>query len=93
MKINGWLTINYRGTMKVTKNKPSLEWNEISMFLNVELPDSLFKRPHLQANIKIDGELNHEFNYECQKNLTDVISSIPNIHLLSIDVKKMEDKK
>ena len=62
MKVKGWLTINNRGTMKVTKNKPGLDWNEISMMLNIELTDNLFKRPAIQANIKIDGEFNHEFN-------------------------------
>ena len=69
MKTTSWITIKSNGSMRLTKNKPGIEWNEVSMRLNIELPDSVFKRPQLQANIKIDGELNYEFNYEEKKKI------------------------
>jgi len=92
MKVNAWLTINNRGSTRLTKSKPNLDWNEVTMYLNVELPDSLFKRPQIQANIKIDGELNYEFDYELNKKLEDALETLPNIHLLNVNVQKEEPK-
>lgn len=92
MKIQKWLTINNKGSARITKSKPGVQWNEISMLLNIELPDSVFKRPVITANIKIDGELNHEFNYEEQKKIEDVLETLPNIHLLNVNVMSKDDK-
>ena len=44
MKTEAWLTINNRGSLKITKGKPSLNWNEVSLKLCLELPDSVFKQ-------------------------------------------------
>ena len=90
MKISKWLIINEKGACRITTGKPSLNYDEVAMKLNIEIPDSVFIRPHLQANIKIDGELQHEFNYEEEKNIKDVLETLPNIHLLSISVDSSE---
>lgn len=86
MKISSWITINNRGSCKLTKGKPRLDHNEVCMKLNIEIPNSVFQRPLLQANIKIDGELNYEFDYNEQKKIEDVIETLPNVHLLKIDI-------
>jgi len=93
MKITNWLTINNRGSTRLTKSKPRLEWNEVSMMLNVEIPDSVFKRPILQANIKIDGEMNYEFDYEVQRKLEEVLETAPNVHLLNLSVERPKHKE
>lgn len=56
MKLPFFLTINSKGSVKATKNKPSLEWNEISIQMSITLPDALFKKPQLSANITIPDE-------------------------------------
>jgi len=93
MKITNWLTINNKGSARLTKTKPRLEWNEVSMLLNVEIPDSVFQRPILTANIKIDGEMNYEFDYEVQQKLEEVLKSAPNVHLLNLTVQKEEKEE
>ncbi len=56
MKIRTWLTVNSRGSVRTTKKRPALELDEISIALNLELPDALFTRPQLSADIKIPDE-------------------------------------
>jgi len=90
MKIQNWITINNRGSARLTKSKPNISWNEVCMRLNIEIPNTVFERPLLTANIKIDGEMNFEFDYEVQKKLEEVLETAPNIHLLNVHVDKEE---
>ena len=54
MKIKRYLIIKKNGSTRVTKQPPSIEWDEVYMLLNIELPDKVFDRPLLQASITID---------------------------------------
>lgn len=56
MKIQFYLVVNSNGTVKVVKNKPALQWNEISIKQNLELPNALFQKPHLEATVKIPDD-------------------------------------
>jgi hypothetical protein len=56
MKISFYLIVNSKGTVKTTKNRPGLNWDEISMKVNLELPAGLFQKPQLSADIKIPDE-------------------------------------
>ncbi len=56
MKVQKWLTINSRGSARLTQTKPHLDWNEISIALEVNLPDALFDKPRLEARIDIPEE-------------------------------------
>lgn len=56
MKTYFFLNVNRRGSVSTTKNTPSLKADEISIKLCLELPDALFNRPKLQANITIPDE-------------------------------------
>ncbi|MBV2138546.1 MAG: hypothetical protein KUF79_17200 [Candidatus Thiodiazotropha sp. (ex Ctena orbiculata)] len=56
MKVKKWLTVNNRGGCRLTKGKPSLDWNEVAIFLEIELPDALFDKPRLEAKITIPDE-------------------------------------
>ena len=88
MKTKAWLRINSNGSLKISKTEPGLEWNEVKMCLSLEIPDSVFRRPQIQANIKIDGEMNYEFDYETKQNIDDVLKTLPNVHLVKVDVVK-----
>jgi len=57
MKVDGYLTINNKGSAKFTKNRCNMNWNEISMKLNMDIPDKLFERPLIEANIDIDESI------------------------------------
>ena len=56
MKVKKWLTTNSIGICRLTATKPKLYWNEVSIFLEVELPDALFDKPRLEAKITVPDE-------------------------------------
>ena len=56
MNIERWLIINKCGTVRTTKGKPGLDWDEIAIMLDINLPDALFSRPRLEAKIFIPEE-------------------------------------
>lgn len=57
MKCNGYLTVNSRGTARFTKTRCGLNWNEIAIKVNFEIPDKLFERPMIEATIEISKDI------------------------------------
>lgn len=53
MKVSNWLVINRNGVKTVRKSKPSLEFDEIAVKLNIEIPNELFQRPTIEASVKV----------------------------------------
>lgn len=53
MEVQFYLVVNKSGTVKTYKNKPGLNWDEISMRMNLTLPDALFQKPLLEATVII----------------------------------------
>lgn len=53
MVIRPFLIVNSRGTCRVTKTQPALQWDEISIQLELDLPYQLFKKPSLSASITV----------------------------------------
>ena len=90
MIVKYYLVINNKGTVRTTKTPPNLQWNEVVMHMQVEIPDSVFQRPQLQANVKFDGEMNYKFDYEVQHQLEEALKVLPNVHLVNVDVIKEE---
>jgi len=56
MKVNKWLTINSRGAARITQGKQTISWDEVSILLDINLPDELFRKPRLEAKIDIPKE-------------------------------------
>lgn len=56
MKIKKWLTVSDRGACRITKGKPGLDYNEVAIHLEIDLPDALFRKPRLEAKIKVPDE-------------------------------------
>lgn len=56
MLINKWITISSKGAVKMTATRPKLAFNEISMNLNIKVPDAIFEKPRLIANITVPDE-------------------------------------
>ena len=56
MRVKKWLTINSRGIARLTQGKPGIDWDEVSILLDVNLPDEIFNRPRLEAKIEIPKE-------------------------------------
>lgn len=56
MKLKRYLIVKKNGSTRITKQAPSIEWDEVFMLLNIELPDKVFDRPLLQATITVDDK-------------------------------------
>lgn len=57
MNITGYLTINSNGSTRFTKGKSYLNWDEISVKLNLNIPDELFRRPLIEATINVSEDI------------------------------------
>jgi hypothetical protein len=57
MKVDGYLNIKSNGTIRFTKSKIGLGLDEISMKISFDIPNELFKRPLLQANVFISKDI------------------------------------
>jgi hypothetical protein len=56
MKTDFWLIVSANGSTYTRKTKPDLSRSEVAVKLSLSLPDALFERPHLSADITIDPE-------------------------------------
>jgi hypothetical protein len=54
MKTQFFLVVNDGGSVRTTKGRPDLKWNEIAIHLNLQLPQQLFQKPQIQASITVD---------------------------------------
>lgn len=94
MNVNKWLTINSRGSARLTQSKPRLEWNEISVKLQINLPNELFNRPRLEAKIEIPKEAAGPdlITTEVVENVKEAIETATGL-TFSINVIKEENEK
>lgn len=92
MKIENWLTINKRGSTRLTKSKPHTAVDEISILLQLELPKELFTRPRLSAQIKIPDTVVtiNEINAQVVENIEEAIKSTTG---LDFRVSVIEEKR
>ena len=75
MKVPFYLIITERGSTRTTKHKPSLYTNEIAIFINLDIPVGLFKKPSIVAEIKIPDEAvrNDAINADITDNIKEAI--------------------
>lgn len=73
MKASSWLIINKRGIKAVRKVKPALDWDEIAIKVNLEIPDALLSRPTIDAKIVVDNVPNNAYRPEIVVNTADLI--------------------
>lgn len=57
MNVNGYLNIKSNGSVRFTKNCTGLDWNEIAMKVSMDIPDELFRRPVIEANITVSDDI------------------------------------
>lgn len=75
MKSVFYLVINRKGTTRTVKTRPGLDWDEVSIRCEITLPDQLFQKPQLQANIEIkDKDISPMvIDVEMQNNIKEAI--------------------
>jgi hypothetical protein len=73
MKETFWIAISRRGSMTVRKTRPNLNWDEIAMQLKLDIPDELFRRPHIEATLQIKDVPNEAYKPELIINTKELI--------------------
>ncbi len=75
MTIKCFLTVNSSGSIRVTKGRPALDFDEITIGLNLELPKALFDKPQLSAHLTIpdDAALPRELPVDVVANVHEAI--------------------
>lgn len=53
MRLQPFLTIKKNGSVRITKSAPALGRDEITMRLNINIPDKIFLKPRLEASITV----------------------------------------
>lgn len=56
MKTQVFLALNRNGLVKATKGVSSLARDEIGVRLNITVPDSSFRSPHVDVNLTVPDE-------------------------------------
>lgn len=81
MKVDFYLIVNERGSVRLTKTKGSMKFDEIAVGIRLELPDALFYKPHLSAGIKIpdDAATPQEITAEVIENCKEAIEQATNL--------------
>lgn len=73
MKASNWLVINRNGITAVRKSKPALDWDQLAIKVNLEIPDELFKRPTIEANVQVKDVPNTAYNPDVILNTAELI--------------------
>lgn len=93
MKVKKWLTITSRGSARLSQGKPMVRTDEVSILLSINLPDTLFNKPRLEAKIEIPEEAvgPDVLNSEVIENVKDAIKQSTGltfaINVIKEDVK------
>lgn len=73
MKVNFWLITKSNGSIRTVKNRPSMDWDEVAIKVNLDIPNEMFQRPTLSASIKIDHAPKLEIEAETVNNIQEVL--------------------
>jgi hypothetical protein len=73
MKDSFYLIVSGTGVRGIRKTKPALEWDELCIKANLEIPDEFFQRPLIEANIQVKDVPNVAFNPQIILNTKELI--------------------
>lgn len=73
MKASSWLIIDRNGIKTTRKTKPELDWDEIAIKVNLEIPSELFQRPTIEATVLVKDVPNNAYEPEIIINTKELI--------------------
>jgi hypothetical protein len=73
MKASSWLIIGRNGIKGTRKTKPALDWDEIAIKMNLEVPNELFQRPTIEATVTVTDVPNNAYEPEIIINTKELI--------------------
>jgi len=83
MKVQKWLTISRSGTAKISVNRPYMAVDEIAVLLSLDIPDALFTKPKLVAEIKVPetSVTPEQMTAEVTDNIAEAIKSVTGLEM------------
>lgn len=92
MKVSNWLIIDRNGVKGTRKTKPALDWDEIAVKLNMEIPDELFRRPTIEATVQVKDVPNNAYEPQIVLDTVELIEQRTgakiNFRVLPVDEEK-----
>lgn len=87
-----YLTVKENGSIRSTKNQPWVHADEVCIALQIEIPDAMFQRPSLCAEITIpeDAAMKSPINAEVADNVAEAVRAATGLEF-SITVRKEEE--
>lgn len=85
MKIKRYLTVHQNKTIRMTAGKPDLTAHEIAVELNLEIPDSFFRRPVPVVTVVLPDVFTEE-PYAVVRALASNVSEV-----LGLDIERVVD--
>lgn len=73
MKTSSWLIIDRNGIKSTRKTKPALDWDEIAIKINLDVPDELFQRPTIEATVTVKDVPNNAYEPDIIINTKELI--------------------
>lgn len=73
MKESSWLIVNRNGIKGVRKTRPALDWDEIAIKINIEVPRELFERPTIEATLQVTDVPNNAYRPDVVVNTAELI--------------------
>ncbi len=73
MKQSSWLIVNRNGIKGVRKTRPALDWDEIAIKINLEIPKELFDRPTIEATLEVKDVPNNAYRPDIVVNTAELI--------------------
>lgn len=73
MILTSWLIVNKNGIKNVRKTKPSLDWDEVAVKINIEVPKEIFERPTLEATLIVKDIPNNAYQPQVVLDTVDLI--------------------
>lgn len=91
MNLKKWLTVTSRGSARITQTKPSVSADEISILLDLRIPDSLFNRPRLEAKIELPEVAADVLEAHVIENVKDIIEESTGLTFAINVIKEEKD--
>ena len=77
------------GTIRVAKRKPACARDEVAIKLSLDIPDSLFIQPTLEASITVPGPAGPVITAEVQERISEIVQQQTGL-TLRIDAAQQE---
>lgn len=92
MKVKAFLVVNENGAIRAVKSYQALNLNEVAVQINLEVPDQLFRKPAIVADLVIpdDAVQAPTIDAEVTENIADAIRTATGVEV-RLSVTNPED--